>query len=481
MSSPSPVIPVSLQWASPVCVDLDGTLVAGDLFWESLLSLVTTRPWMVMLLPIWLFRGRAYAKREVAKRVGINAASLNYRPEVLEFLRARRDEGHPLVLATAADDSHAHAVAQHLGIFSMVLASDGRVNLSGRHKADRLRTQFGADGFEYLGNDWVDIPSWKTAGRATIVAAPQALVKTLTRELQQVRVLVPGRSISRAVTRALRPFQWVKNLLVFVPLITSHRLLEPGLILQALLAFVAMCGCASGIYIINDLLDLQSDRTHPSKKRRPFASGQLSVPVGILLSVGCILTGLTVAALSSTPMLFGVLVLYLSVTIAYSSRIKREPVADVFVLAGLYVLRVVAGGIATGILISTWLLAFALFFFLSLALVKRYTEVAVRNGDLPGRAYKAADDRWMHSIGTTSGYMAVLVLALYINAPDVSPLYSRPRVLWLLCPILLYWLTRTWFNASRGRGEDDPLIEAFRDPSSYLLALCSALIFLAAV
>jgi 4-hydroxybenzoate polyprenyltransferase len=277
-----------------------------------------------------------------------------------------------------------------------------------------------------------------------------------------------------AVLAALRPYQWIKNLLVVVPVIAAHRLQDPQVLPLVALAFVTFCLAASGIYLANDVGDAPADRLHPRKRFRPIAAGDLSPAVGVAISGICLAGALLLAVVALSHLFAAMVLVYVGVAVAYSTRLKREPVVDVFALAGLYVVRVVAGGVATGIALSTWLLAFAMFLFLSLAFVKRYTELFLMKGaPLAGRGYIAGDDRWMPAIGISSGYMAVLVLALYVNAPEVTRLYSRPAGLWLLCPILLFWVTRLWFRASREAVHDDPLVEALRDPMTYVLGAVS--------
>ena len=279
-----------------------------------------------------------------------------------------------------------------------------------------------------------------------------------------------------AVIRALRPYQWVKNLLVVVPTIAAHRLSEPSLSAVNLLAFFCFCLAASGVYLANDVFDVEADRLHPRKRLRPIASGELSIPAATVLSLVCMAAASLLAWTTVSREFAGMVLLYMAAAGAYSTRLKREPVVDVFLLAALYVVRVMAGGIATDIPISSWLLAFAMFLFLSLAFVKRYTELFLIKGSLAGRGYVPGDDRWLPAIGISSGYMAVLVLALYVNSTEVARLYSRPVNLWWLCPLLLFWVTRLWFRASREIAHDDPVIEALRDPVTYVLGVVSAVI-----
>ena len=291
---------------------------------------------------------------------------------------------------------------------------------------------------------------------------------------------VPSLTLS-AVLRALRPYQWVKNLLVVVPTIAAHRMSEPELFGLNLLAFCCFCLAASGVYLANDVFDVESDRLHPRKRLRPVASGELVIPTAKVLSIVCIVAAIVLAWTTVSREFASLVLLYVAAAGAYSTRLKREPVVDVFLLAGLYVVRVIAGGVATAIPISSWLLAFAMFLFLSLAFVKRYTELFLIKGPLVGRGYVASDDRWLPAIGISSGYMAVLVLALYISSSEVARLYREPATLWWLCPLLLFWVTRLWFRASRAISHDDPVIEALRDPMTYALGAVSAVILYASI
>ena len=463
-----------------VCVDLDGTLIAADLFWESLLRLIVRAPVVVLQLPFWALRGRAYLKRQIAARVGIDAAALPYRDEVLAYLRDSSARGSTLVLATGSDEIYARAVHGHLRLFADVVASDGVTNMSGRRKAHALSARFGRGGFHYIGNDWTDLHVWSAGGSATVVAAPARLVRRLQSTVPIRGVIAPARTRLRALGRALRPHQWAKNVLVFAPLVAAHDILSPVPLVRSVAAFAAFCACASGIYILNDIVDVEADRQHPRKRTRPFAAGELSIPFGLAAAGALLAAGLFVAAAGASWALTGILAVYIAAATAYSMWLKREPVVDVFVLAGLYVLRVIAGGVAAVIPVSTWMLAFALFLFLSLAFVKRFTELS-GNGRAFGRGYAASDATWMQAIGTSSGYMAVVVLALYVSAPDVTRLYGRPAALWLLCPLLLFWITRTWFRAGRGLVHDDPMVEALKDPVGYGCALALAAILLVAL
>jgi 4-hydroxybenzoate polyprenyltransferase/phosphoserine phosphatase len=463
-----------------VCVDLDGTLIAGDLLWESFLDLVKRSPLRALLALAALVKGKAHFKRTVAAQCAVDPATLPFREDVLAELHVLRSQNTDIILVTAADELHARAVAEHLGIFADVLASDGHRNLSGARKAAVLCDRYGEGCFDYFGNDWADVPVWRVAARAGAVCASPRLMRHVAanRQLSQIGEARP-RTVT-ALVRAMRPHQWVKNVLVFVPLVASHKFIRPELWMPTTLTFVAFCLCASAIYLMNDILDVQADRQHPRKRTRPFAAGHLTIPFGIAASMGLLLAGVTLAALISAQV--AVIALgYIAATTAYSVYLKRKPVTDVFTLTGLYVLRVFAGGAASGIPPSSWLLGFALFFFLSLAWLKRYAEVVTTEGWLAGRGYRHEDASWMQGIGTSAGYMAIVVLALYLTAPDVAVLYTRPQVLWLLCPLLLFWLTRMWLRAGRGLVHDDPVVETLKDRHGYILMVAAALIMVAAV
>ena len=466
--------------ARVVCVDLDGTLVVGDLLWESFVTLVKQRPGRALRALLGLFRGTAHFKREIAQEIAIDPAALHYREELLDHLCELHHQGVTLVLATASDERYARAIARYLGIFADVIASDGCTNVAGRQKAAALVARYGAGQFDYIGNSWADVPVWRSAHLGTAVAAPLRLVRYGKTERFIGAVRGAGRRPLSAIAKAARPHQWVKNLLVFVPVAAAHTILRLDLLATSILTFVVFSLSASAIYILNDISDIQSDRQHPRKRNRPFAAGDLSIPSGAILAIGLLGLALGVAATCVSWRLVLVLAIYIAVTSGYSLALKRRPVVDVFTLTSLYILRIVAGGVSTGTPLSSWLLAFALFFFLSLAFVKRYTELLTTDGSIASRGYCRDDSLWMHAIGTSAGYMAVLVLALYVTSPDTTGLYSRPQIVWLLCPLLLFWLTRLWFRAGRGLVDDDPVLDALKDSASYATAAIAFGIIVAA-
>ena len=286
-----------------------------------------------------------------------------------------------------------------------------------------------------------------------------------------------------ALLRSLRPLHWTKNVLVFAPLVLAHRTGDADALLAAGLAFAAFCLAASGTYLINDVRDLEFDRAHPTKRHRMIASGAVSPRTGIALGVLLTAAGLAVAWSVSLDLVW-YLAGYGVLSLVYSLLFKRRVFLDVLALSALWTIRVLAGGAAARVEVSDWLLALSVFLFVGLALLKRYADLgllASKDADAaPGRDYVTADRDLLRSMGITSGYLAVLVLALYLTSPQVVRLYKAPRLLWLVCPLLLYWISHMWFLAHRGRIEDDPIVVAARDPASYAVgALIALLVFLA--
>ena len=470
---------------SVLCVDMDGTLLATDMLWESLLVLLRTQPWRLVFLPAWLLKGKAHLKHQIAQHVVLDPASLPYRDDVLDFLRREKEAGREIVLATASDRRFAEAVAHHLGLFSAVLASDGRVNLAGRQKLKALEMYVGGKAFNYLGNGKADLPLWKAASEVTVVHPSTRLLRQAQRVGAVLRIFSPRANRFRSFLQALRVSQWVKNALLFVPLLLAHKVTGGAQVLSALLAFCSFSFCASSVYIVNDLLDLESDRHHPRRKFRPFAAGTLPISTGVLL-VPLLLGGsFLIAALLLPPLFAAALGLYVAITTAYSFYLKRIVVLDILVLAGFYTIRVLAGAVAVKVPVSPWLLAFSMFLFLSLALVKRYSELVLMHAGgetlAKGRGYLVGDRELLQGIGVTSGYLSVLILALYVSSKEVTALYQHPQALWLVCPFLLYWITRAWFLVHRGAIDEDPLVFTLKDPASYVVGGFIGLVILTAL
>ncbi len=453
----------------PLVVDLDGTLVHTDMLHETTLRLVKDAPMQVLVVPSWLSKGKAVLKRRIAERVRFDAASLPYNLELLEWLRAERAAGRKLVLCTASDASIGEAIAGHLDLFDTVIASDGVVNLSGSRKAAALDAAFGRGGYDYAGNSAKDLPVWAHARRAIVVNASQAVLGRARQESGVERVF-PARPAGLHVwRRVLRVHQWLKNALLFVPLLAAHEVGNPNAWTSVLIAFISFSVCASSVYIANDLLDLESDRQHPRKRLRPFASGSVAPWVGVVIAPGLFALSIGLSTFVGRGFM-GWLACYFVVTCAYSWALKRYMIVDCLTLAMLYTLRIVAGAAAASMPLSFWLLAFSVFLFLSLSFVKRYAELELQaeNGrqKVHGRGYYTSDASLIQSLGVTSGYASVLVLALYLNSDAVLKLYRTPEVMWGTVPVMLFWVSWMWMRAHRGQMHDDPLVFAVKDRAS---------------
>lgn len=463
-------------------MDLDGTLLKSDLFHESLLALLRINPFFAFLLPWWLLQGKAALKREIASRVSIDPALLPYDPVVLEWLHAA--SGQPRVLCTASDHLLADDVARHLGLFDEVIASNGIINLRGVHKADALVQRFGECGFDYIGNEYVDLLVWEHARHAWLVDATPALERAAGKVAVVAGSIARSRSGLGTWIEAARIHQWLKNLLVFLPLLASHRFLETAAVRDASLAFLAFGLCASGVYLLNDLLDLPADREHPRKRNRPFASARLPLSQGMLMAPLLTMAGFAIA-LQVNPHFTLLLGCYYITTLAYSLRLKQVVMLDVQLLAALYTLRIIAGAAAISSGLSFWLLSFSMFIFLGLAMLKRYTELSAMLSHgrkrVNGRGYEVGDLPLLQALGCGCGLIAVMVLALYINSPESIALYSRPKMLWLLCPLLLYWISRIWVVAHRGRMTDDPIVFSVKDRTSQVIIVACGLIVFGAM
>ena len=454
-------------------VDLDGTLVRSDLLLETFVRVARRSPLSLLLVPFWLLRGRAHLKRELARRGSFDAAALPYDAAVLDELARQRAAGRSLVLATAADAGAAQRVADHLRLFDRVFASDGVTNLKGEAKARALVDSFGEKGFEYAGNDRFDLPCWRRSSAAVVAGSNPSVVRALEAEGIPQRSLPREQRTSGALLRAMRPYQWAKNVLLFVPLLTAHVIFLPEAVWAAALAFAAFSLAASAVYLANDLLDLEDDRRDPAKRRRPIAAGELPIAVA-LVAIPLLLAAAAAVSWRLPPAFGAMLAVYVATSFAYSLWLKRLVLLDVLVLAGLYALRILAGAAAVEVVVSHWLLGFSVFIFLSLALVKRYVQVAnaaARNETrVHGRGYEPGDGRLLAMLGATSGYISVLVFALYLTSAQVVALYSAPDVLWLACPPMLYWISRIWLLAHRGTLDEDPVLFAVHDAPSYFVA-----------
>lgn len=464
-----------------IAVDLDGTLINSDMLIENLFLFIRLYPLRFFKLFLWLLGGKAHFKRCLADVILPDAVNLPYNKELLVWLKQRKDDGDTLVLATASDKRIANAVADRLGIFDEVFGTEGK-NLSSSNKRAALVERFGENNFEYIGNSAADLAVWKSAA-VIHVTNPGNGVLAAAKKIGPIGMIFENRPpYFPSLIKALRIHQWAKNLLLFVPLLASHRIMETQLLLNGVLAFIAFGACASSVYLLNDLLDLQDDRQHPTKSKRPLAAGSLSIFHALIL-IPVLLLIAFVMALWLLPIQFaGVLAAYYILTLTYSLWFKRVVMLDVVTLAMLYTVRVVAGAAAMSLAATFWILTFCMFIFLSLAFVKRYTELcdARQKGNsekTSGRGYYPADFELLASLGGASGYISVMVLALYIHDAASGNLYHSQEWMWAACPLLLFWLSRLWLLAHRGQMHDDPIVFALRDKVSRWTGIAFIVVF----
>jgi 4-hydroxybenzoate polyprenyltransferase/phosphoserine phosphatase len=461
----------------PLVVDLDGTLLRTDSLWEGLVALLKRRPWHALRAPFWIPGGKAAFKSKVAEQISLDVSNLPY--DTALYTRLRQLHGvQPLILCTGADSRFAHAIALHLGLFDSVIATHDGVNLTGLAKAKALVSRFGDRGYDYVGNDLPDVAVFANARHAWVVNPTPSLRRRLG-ELANLELVIEAAPDSRFASylRALRPVQWVKNLLVFVPLLATLESATASAFARSFGVFFAFGLVASSVYVLNDLLDLSADRQHPRKRRRPWAAGLLPLQHAFALIALLLSSGVALAWLVS-PLVAALLAFYWLCTNLYSFWLKRVPLLDTLVLAGLYTIRILTGAAAIGVVPSVWLLSFSMFFFLSLALAKRHAEL-LESGDgtteraIPGRGYRPEDLTVLVSQGSASGYAAVLVLALYIDSGGVREHYRHPEVIWLICPLVLYWINKLWLNSQRREISDDPVIWALTNRVSRAIAVLS--------
>jgi len=468
-----------IAFSRPLIVDIDGTLTKTDLLIESLFALMSESPLSAMLSLTSLIGGKAAFKRHLAERATLDIATIPLHDDLVAFLRAEKAKGRLIYLASAADHRYVEALANRLGLFDGLFGSDGQLNLKGERKAKVLSEAFAATGFDYVGNDYVDLAVWRAATQVYVVDAPARLLQKVKSEFPDAVVLVPTRPRLASYIKALRPHQWLKNLLIFVPPLAAHHFDLPDLA-RSLTAFVIFSLCASSAYLLNDLFDLRSDREHPSKRHRSFAAGDASLAKGALLLILGAVAACTASLALPRPFI-AALALYYASTIGYSILFKRIAVLDVVILACLYSLRLLAGSAATEVPLSPWLLSFSIFMFISLALIKRCAELIDRRkngkGDPIGRGYRLSDIAQLQTLAAASGYTATMVFGLYINHPDVALLYSHPERLWVVPVVLLYWFTRISMLTHRGEMHEDPVLFAAKDRVSLA---CLGLILLAA-
>lgn len=472
---------VNVNSKQVIVVDLDGTLTLTDTLHESFLSLARNKPLLLFLIPFWLIKGLAFLKSKVAENSELDVINLPYNEIVINWLKKEKATGKRIVLCTATNELIALAVFEHLQLFDDIIASDAKTNLRSMKKRKALEDRFGYKGYDYVGNDSSDIEVWAGSCNAIVVNASSAVLNKAN-QVSSVLQTFSSESIKFSDwLRAIRVHQWLKNLLLFVPLLAAHQFGDIQSLTTLSLAFISFSLCASSVYITNDLLDLESDRIHPRKRYRPFASAKLSIAKGLAIAPLLICISMLFGLMVGLDF-FIVLIMYYVLTFAYSFILKRIVLVDCLILATLYTLRIIAGAAAVSILLSFWLLAFSVCIFLSLALLKRYAELIVQlqvgKNHAHGRGYEVSDASLLQIFGVSVGYLSVLIIALYIRSEDVISLYAQPVAIWFILPILLFWISWVWLRAARGEMHDDPIIFAIKDKASLFIAGLTALVFL---
>ena len=460
-----------------VC-DLDGTLIKSDMLFEALVVLIKKKPIYLFFLPIWLLAGKATLKENIFSRVELNPESIPYRDEVVKFLLNEKKKGRQIVLATASHISIAQKIADHFDFFDKVYGTSDKLNLKGKNKAIKLVEEFGEKGFDYIGDNPADLKIWEKANSALVVDLGDGLVNKAEKVTKVSEVFDSNKkSFINLVIKQIRVYQWVKNVLLFLPALGAH-IIDINVFSQIIIAFFSFSFLASSVYVANDLLDLESDRAHPRKRKRPFASGDLPIVFG--LALGPILFIISyLLAFTFLPIQFVfALSIYYVITTLYSFTLKRKVIIDTLTLASLYTIRIISGGLAVDIPMSPWILAFSMFMFLSLALVKRYTELLVMKSQnkvkASGRGYETDDAVIVLAFGAASGYLSALVFALYSNSDQVTKLYNEPYYFFGISVLILYWITRVWLLAHRGKMTDDPIVFTGKDKTSWVLGLMIA-------
>jgi 4-hydroxybenzoate polyprenyltransferase/phosphoserine phosphatase len=461
----SPSTDTARYTVPPLIVDLDGSLILTDSLVESFLGLLKEHPTAALAAVFQLIKGRAEFKQFVAERSQLDVSSLPYRTDLLDYIRVEKENGRRIVLATAAHHDIARAVAAHLQVFDDVIASDAKVNLKGEKKLDAIRKLVGEE-FVYVGDSAADLPIWEASHSAITVNTTPFVTRKVRESTHVERDFRPTSMNWTVWPRALRCHQWVKNLLLFVPLLTGFAFSTGEAFSSSVLAFISFCLAASGTYIGNDLWDIDNDRAHPRKKNRAFASGQISVIKGVAASLSLLTASLLIAAFVSINFLL-ILICYVVITTTYSWTLKRYVLIDVITLAVLYTLRVLAGSVVTDLPMTYWLFAFSIFTFFSLALVKRCAELTtLKQSNKPaahGRDYRVEDLIVLYPLGIAAGLCSVVVFGLYVGSAGAHTQYSHPGFLWLVGVGLIYWVSRLWIKTVRGEMHDDPIVFALKD------------------
>ncbi len=466
----------------PLVVDLDGTLTMTDTLHESIVEAIKKHPSIFFKIPFWILKGRVYFKEKIAEFSCLSPKTLPYHENLLDYIKDEKSQGREVYLATAAHVNIANAVANHHAMFDGVLASSHGVNLKGSEKLRAIKELIGNE-FVYAGNSKDDIPIWNESTSTVLVNAPSKVAKIISASTNVEKEFVQQKSSIKVWLKAIRVHQWLKNILLFVPIVTSFTMPDAASMMLMSLSFLSFSLTASATYILNDIWDVESDRNHPRKKFRPFASSSLSIINGIAASITMLFIGVAISLFVSVKFSL-LLISYLILTTLYSFILKQKVLIDVMLLSILYTLRIIAGSIALDIKVSSWLLIFSIFIFLSLALVKRCSElVSMRSigiDSLQGRGYKTSDLVVLWPFGISSSLCSIVVFELFINTPETISRYLSPELLFGSTLLLTYWLLSLWIRTSRGEMHDDPIVFAIKDRGSQItLAIMLFIIYMA--
>lgn len=457
-----------------LCLDLDGTLIRSDALFESIFQMAKVNPFLLLLVPIWLLKGKPNLKEEINKRIDFNAKYLPYNQGLIDYVISEKSNGRKIYLATASHISIAQKVAEHLNFFDGVYATKDGYNLKSNKKAKILNQEFGKGNYVYAGDAKVDFNIWKDSAAAIVVSNKSSFIDDVRDKFNIEKEFYNKSNLFKSILKEIRVYQWVKNILLFLPIVLAHTVDNITDLTNVLIGFFSFSISASFVYVLNDLLDLDSDRNHPRKKNRPLASGDLPIQIGIALVPILFIIGVGLSLLLNFKFQL-ILLAYILITTAYSFSLKKIPILDIIILATLFTSRIVAGAFAANVYLSMWILAFSMFFFMNLAVLKRYTELLVmkKNKQIKavGRGYHIEDMGLLLSIGPAAGFLSVLVFVLYIDSSQATGLYSEPLVLWLIAPVFLYWISRIWHLSVRGNMTDDPIVFTGKDKVSYIVGL----------
>lgn len=467
----------------PLVVDLDGTLISTDILMESMFELLKRNPLYIFLILIWLSRGYAFLKQKVSERTEIDVKSLAYNQDVIDFVLEEKSKGREIVLATASLQEIAIKVADYLGFFDQVIATTPELNLRGNNKRRVLVEKFGDKGFDYIGDAYVDLYIWESSRYAYLVKPPKLLLQRVEKVAPIKKIFPPKRSKFETFLSEIRYKQWLKNILIFVPIILAHNFIVSEYLLL-LVGFFAFCLTSSSIYLLNDLIDIPSDRQHPIKRNRPLASGEMHITTGFYLSIIFFVLGFLISILFLHPEFAIVQAIYFVLNWLYSRYLKKEIIVDIVILSILYCLRLIAGAVQAEVEISNWLLTFALFMFLSLATLKRYLELGLlqKSGNSnTHRGYTVEDRQILQLSGVSLGLISSLIFALYTQSAKVAVLYTHPTYLIGIVLVIVLFILRVWILSSRQVENDDPFEIVMKDRVNYVLLIISFIVLLLAL